>query len=166
MVVRIKKIFFILIILIQLGGNVMAGELSVNDKLEIIDVMNNYAKGIDTKNYDLFRSIFEKDVEVEIIYDSSFRSGEPVSFEGLDDWANYVEKAISEYKSTQHMLGNPLIIFENGIAKARTDLQASHYYKDKENEKTTLWGYYDTHMINKNGSWKIVKHTLTSIGSD
>ena len=34
------------------------------------------------------------------------------------------------------MLGNPLIIFENGIAKARTDLQASHYYKDKENEKT------------------------------
>ena len=166
MVVRIKKIFFILIILIQLGGNVMAGELSVNDKLEIIDVMNNYAKGIDTKNYDLFRSIFEKDVEVEIIYDSCFRSGEPVSFEGLDDWANYVEKAISEYKSTQHMLGNPLIIFENGIAKARTDLQASHYYKDKENEKTTLWGYYDTHMINKNGSWKIVKHTLTSIGSD
>lgn len=166
MVVRIKKIFFILIILIQLGGNLMAGELSVNDKLEIIDVMNNYAKGIDTKNYDLFRSIFEKDVEVEIIYDSGFRSGEPVSFEGLDDWANYVEKAISEYKSTQHMLGNPLIIFENGIAKARTDLQASHYYKDKENEKTTLWGYYDTHMINKNGSWKIVKHTLTSIGSD
>ena len=85
MVVRIKKIFFILIILIQLGGNVMAGELSVNDKLEIIDVMNNYAKGIDTKNYDLFRSIFEKDVEVEIIYDSGFRSGEPVSFEGLDE---------------------------------------------------------------------------------
>ena len=84
MVVRIKKIFFILIILIQLGGNVMAGELSVNDKLEIIDVMNNYAKGIDTKNYDLFRSIFEKDVKVEIIYDSGFRSGEPVSFEGLD----------------------------------------------------------------------------------
>ena len=47
------------------------------------------------------------------------------------------------------MLGNPLIKFEKGVAKARTDLQATHYYKDKDNEKTTLWGYYDTHMVKK-----------------
>ena len=141
-------------------------EKQEDGKFEIIDVMNNYAKGIDTKDYNLFRSIFDENVEVNIIYDPSFRSGEPVSFDGIDSWVDYVEQAISEYRSTQHMLGNPLIKFEKGVAKARTDLQATHYYKDKDNEKTTLWGYYDTHMVNKDGSWKIIKHTLTSIGSN
>ena len=166
MVANFKKILLTLIFSIQIMGNTMASDLSVNDKFEIIDVMNNYAKGIDTKNYDLFRSIFDDNVEVNIIYDSSFRSGEPVSFEGIDSWVQYVEDAISEYRNTQHMLGNPLIKYENGIVKARTDLQATHYYKNKDNEKTTLWGYYDTHMVNKDGSWKIIKHTLTSIGSN
>ena len=147
-------------------ANAVAEVLSNKYGFEIIDVMNNYAKGIDTKNYDLFRSIFDENVEVNIIYDPGFRSGEPVSFDGIDSWVQYVENAINEYRSTQHMLGNPLIKFENGVAKARTDLQATHYYKDKNNEKTTLWGYYDTHMVNKDGSWKIIKHTLTSIGSN
>tara|TARA_B100001057_G_scaffold171653_1_gene172467 strand:+ start:583 stop:1083 length:501 start_codon:yes stop_codon:yes gene_type:complete len=166
MALTLKKILLTLIFLIHIMGNSMASDLSVNDKFEIIDVMNNYAKGIDTKNYDLFRSIFDDNVKVNIIYDPSFRSGEPVSFEGIDSWVEYVENAINEYRSTQHMLGNPLIKYEDGIVMARTDLQATHYYKNKDNEKTTLWGYYDTHMVNKGGSWKIIKHTLTSIGSN
>ena len=104
MVVTIKKILLTLIFLTQTMGNAMAGDLSANDKFEIIDVMNNYAKGIDTKDYNLFRSIFDENVEVKIIYDPSFRSGEPVSFDGIDSWVDYVEQAISEYRSTQHML--------------------------------------------------------------
>ena len=109
MVVNLKKVLLTLIFLIQIMGNTMASDLSINDKFEIIDVMNNYAKGIDTKNYNLFRSIFDDSVEVNIIYDPSFRSGEPVSFEGVDARVQYVENAISEYRSTQHLLGNPLI---------------------------------------------------------
>ena len=114
MALTLKKILLTLIFLTQTMGNAMASDLSANDKFEIIDVMNNYAKGIDTKNYDLFRSIFDDNVEVNIIYDSSFRSGEPVSFDGIDSWVQYVENAISEYTSTQHMLGNPLIKYEDG----------------------------------------------------
>ena len=91
----IFSILLTLIFLTQTMGNAMAGDLSANDKIEIIDVMNNYAKGIDTKNYDLFRSIFDDNVEVNIIYDPSFRSGEPVSFDGIDSWVDYVEQAIS-----------------------------------------------------------------------
>ena len=91
MVVTIKNILLTLIFLTQTMGNAMAGDLSANDKFEIIDVMNNYAKGIDTKDYNLFRSIFDENVEVNIIYDPSFRSGEPVSFDGIDSWVDYVE---------------------------------------------------------------------------
>ena len=95
MAFTLKKILLTLILLTQIMGNAMAGDLSVNDKFEIIDVMNSYAKGIDTKNYDLFRSIFDDNVEVNIIYDPSFRSGEPVSFNGIDSWVQYVENALA-----------------------------------------------------------------------
>jgi len=43
MTLTLKKILLTLIFLTQTMGNAMAGDLSANDKFEIIDVMNNYA---------------------------------------------------------------------------------------------------------------------------
>jgi|TARA_B110000495_G_C22902366_1_gene526640 ketosteroid isomerase-like protein len=166
MVVSIKKILLTLILTIFLFGGTMAEELTTNDRLDIIDVMSSYAKGIDTKDFDFYGKIFSDDVEVNIIYDPNFRSGGQVTLNGKEEWVSYVKEAVSKYQSSQHMMGNPLIVYEGGIAKVRTDIQATHYYKEGDNKKSTLWGHYNTHMKKLNGSWKVVKHTLTSIGSD
>ena len=166
MVVSIKKILLTLILTICLFGGVMAEELTTSDRLDIIDVMSSYAKGIDTKDFDFYEKFFSEDVEVNIIYDPNFRSGDQVTLNGKEEWISYVKEAVSKYKSSQHMLGNPLISFEDGIAKVRTDIQATHYYKEGADKKSTLWGHYVTHMKKIDGSWKVVKHTLTSIGSD
>ena len=162
-----KKFFliFILGLIMTINSNANSSDLAVNDRFKIIETMNKYAIGIDTKNYDLFRSIFLDDVEVKVIYDPNWRGGGEVKFNGLENWVNYVEEAISQYRSTQHMLGNPMINFDGNIAVVRTDLQATHYYKDKPELSTTLWGFYETHMV-KDKDWKIIKHTLTSIGSN
>ena len=40
------------------GFNVQSKTVSAESRFEIIDVMNKYAIGIDTKDYKLFRSIF------------------------------------------------------------------------------------------------------------
>ena len=166
MVVTIKKILLTLILITYLFEGAMAEELTTTDRLNIIDVMSSYAKGIDTKDFDFYEKIFSEDVEVNIIYDPNFRSGDQVILNGKEEWISYVKEAVSKYKSSQHMLGNPLISFEDGIAKVRTDIQATHYYKEGADKKSTLWGHYMTHMKKIDGSWKVVKHTLTSIGSD
>ena len=166
MVVTIKKILLTLILITYLFEGAMAEELTTSDRLDIIDVMSSYAKGIDTKDFDFYEKIFSEDVEVNIIYDPNFRSGDQVTLNGKEEWISYVKEAVSKYKSSQHMLGNPLISFEDGIAKVRTDIQATHYYKEGTDKKSTLWGHYVTHMKKIDDSWKVVKHTLTSIGSD
>ena len=166
MVVTIKKILLTLILITYLFEGAMAEELTTSDRLDIIDVMSSYAKGIDTKDFDFYEKIFSEDVEVNIIYDPNFRSGDQVILNGKEEWISYVKEAVSKYKSSQHMLGNPLISFEDGIAKVRTDIQATHYYKEGTDKKSTLWGHYVTHMKKIDDSWKVVKHTLTSIGSD
>ena len=162
-----KKFFliFILGLIMTTNSNANSSDLAVNDRFKIIETMNKYAIGIDTKNYDLFRSIFLDDVEVKVIYDPNWRGGGEVKFNGLENWVNYVEEAISQYRSTQHMLGNPMISYNGKVAIFRTDLRAIHYYADKPNDSTTFWGYYETHMVNNDG-WKIIKHTLTGIGSN
>ena len=166
MVVTIKKILLTLILITYLFEGAMAEELTTSDRLDIIDVMSSYAKGIDTKDFDFYEKIFSEDVEVNIIYDPNFRSGGQVTLNGKEEWVSYVKEAVSKYQSSQHMLGNPLISFEDGIAKVRTDIQATHYYKEGTDKKSTLWGHYVTHMKKIDGSWKVFKHTLTSIGSD
>ena len=76
-----------------------------------------------------------------------------------------MKKALDGTRASQHLLGNPLINFNGEQAVVRTDLQATEYYKDTEKAKTTVWGVYETHMV-KDKSWKITRHTLTSIGSE
>ncbi|MBT4911628.1 MAG: hypothetical protein HON61_09490, partial [Alphaproteobacteria bacterium] len=61
MVVSIKKILLTLILTICLFGGVMAEELTTSDRLDIIDVMSSYAKGIDTKDFDFYEKIFSED---------------------------------------------------------------------------------------------------------
>ena len=67
MVVSIKKILLTLILITYLFEGAMAEELTTSDRLDIIDVMSSYAKGIDTKDFDFYEKIFSEDVEVNII---------------------------------------------------------------------------------------------------
>ncbi len=163
----IRKIFFsvLIIILMTMNFNLQCKDLTEMDRFKIIETMNKYAIGIDTKDYLLFRSIFLDDVKVKVIFDPNWREEGEVSFNSKEDWVAYVKESIDQYRATQHMLGNPMISFDGEIAVVRTDLQATHYYIDNPEVKTVLWGFYETHMV-KDQNWKIIKHILTSIGSE
>ena len=163
----IKNIIFGIIISIMVFPNIYAeqNKLKIEDKIAIVEVMNKYALGIDSKNYDLYKSIFIKNVEVILLYDKGLPNENEVIIYGANKWVDYVERAISEYRNTQHMLGNPLITYENEIAKVRTDLQALHYYKEFPNRSRIVWGFYNTHMKKVNEEWKIIKHSLITIGT-
>ena len=76
-----------------------------------------------------------------------------------------MKEALAGTRASQHLLGNPVINFDGEKALVRTDLQATEYYKDAKKAKTTVWGVYETHMV-KDKNWKIMRHTLTSIGSE
>ena len=163
----IRKIFFsvLIIILMTMNFNLQSKDLTEMDRFKIIETMNKYAIGIDTKDYLLFRSIFLDDVKVKVIFDPNWREEGEVSSNSKEDWVAYVKESIDQYRATQHMLGNPMISFDGEIAVVRTDLQATHYYIDNPEVKTVLWGFYETHMV-KDQNWKIIKHILTSIGSE
>ena len=129
----------------------------VADRIELMDVMLKYAKGVDERDMTLYRSVFADDVEVIGFGPNVYR--------GAAAWAAYVETALAQYGPTQHMLGPQLATVNGDAAQCRTDVQALHYLKDKPGTTLTLWATYVTDMKRINGTWKISRHELVSRGT-
>lgn len=129
----------------------------VADRIELMDVMLKYAKGVDERDLELYRSVFADDVEVV-----GFGAD---TFHGADAWSAYVKQALMQYGPTQHMLGPQLATISGDTAHCRTDVQALHYMKDKPTTTLMLWATYVTDMKRIGGSWKIQRHQLVSRGT-
>jgi len=157
---------FIFLLLLFVNVEIKAGSLSTADRLDIIDVMNKYGLAVDNKDYDLLASLFSDDVEARLIFDPTFFGGEDIIINGKEDYLAYIKEAGSLYRTSQHLIGNPLLTIENELIKVRTNLNARGYYNDRVDHTVTLWGYYETYMKKEDNMWKIVKHTFFSIGAE
>tara|TARA_B100000029_G_scaffold39453_2_gene36876 strand:- start:708 stop:1205 length:498 start_codon:yes stop_codon:yes gene_type:complete len=157
---------FIFLLLLFVNVEIKAGSLSTADRLDIIDMMNKYGLAVDNKDYDLLASLFSDDVEARLIFDPTFFGGEDIIINGKEDYLAYIKEAGSLYRTSQHLIGNPLITIENELIKVRTNLNARGYYNDRVDHTVTLWGYYETYMKKEDNMWKIVKHTFFSIGAE
>ena len=105
------KKFTLYLILVLFSFNLFASErpLTTADRLDIIDVINNYGLAVDNKDYNLFRSLFFNDVEARLVFDPSFFGGEEIIINGLDKWVAYIKESGALFKTSQHLIGNPLI---------------------------------------------------------
>jgi len=161
----LKQKCLMMVLIMAVSFDARSEGLKPEERLTIADIMSSYALALDTKDYPLLRSLFAVDVEVMMIFDSNSPDSGEIKLTGIDAWIEFVEQALDGTRASQHLLGNPVIKFNGERAIVRTDLQATEYYKDTKKAKTTVWGFYETHMV-KDKSWKITRHTLTSIGSE
>jgi ketosteroid isomerase-like protein len=122
------------------------------ERIALQDVMLNYAAGVDDRDFDQYRDCFCEDVTVLGM------APEPVY--GLDNWMDFVRKALSKYGATQHMLGPQLASIKGDNATTRTDVRALHCLKDEPGKTFTLWATYRSELIKVHGQWKIQKHEL------
>ena len=110
--------------------------------------------------------LFFNDVEARLVFDPSFFGGEEIIINGLDKWVAYIKESGALFKTSQHLIGNPLISYDGELVKVRSNLNSKGYYKGEEGRSVSLWGYYETYMQRDKDSWKITKHTFFSLGAD
>ena len=139
-----------------------AGDTS---KLDIMAVMSRYALASDTKDYDLLRSLFCDEASVSMQFDTEFLGGQGVHFDDPAAFIDFVKETAAGYRSSQHLLGNPLIELGDGAASIRLNLIATAFHKDTEIPETTLYGFYEVVLNEVSDDWKIKELTFTSIGS-
>ena len=127
--------------------------MAAADRLAAQDVIVRYANCIDERDFETYRTCFAPDVV--------FTGFTPDPVNGIDEWVVFVEKQISAFTHTQHLLGPPSAVADGEDLRLRTDLQASHFFREPEGRIFTLWGVYLTRLVRDgDGEWRMTEHHL------
>ncbi len=123
------------------------------DRMEIIDVENRYASGIDLRDKALYRSCFTDKIETN--FDPSGNS-EAIKLTA-DDWVDQAFMLVSTFESTQHIITNHTITIEGDKATCIAYLQAQHF---NTTNSLLVGGYYTNSLVRTPEGWRICKLQL------
>ena len=122
----------------------------VSDRLELSDLLDAYARGIDTKDWDLVASVFTPDATLDY---SAFGGpkGSPA------DVISWVSASVSAFPMTQHHITNRTFEIDGDAASSAAELFAPMGMAAGEGKMTMLFTggvYNDTYRRTPDG-WKI-----------
>lgn len=116
------------------------------DKLEIQELLARYARGVDTKDWELWKSVFTPDAQID--YSSA---GAAVG--SRDEVAAWLEKSLAAMPMTQHFISNVEIDLDGDRAKVR-----AMFYNPMQlpgmTELSYCGGYYHHDMVRTPEGWK------------
>jgi 3-phenylpropionate/cinnamic acid dioxygenase small subunit len=121
----------------------------LQDKLEIHELLARYARGVDTKDWALWRDVFTPDAILD--YSSA---GIPVG--SREEIATFFEQGLSVVPMTQHFISNIEVELDGDRAKAR-----AMFYNPMQlpgmDEQSYCGGYYHHELVRTPAGWKSEK---------
>jgi 3-phenylpropionate/cinnamic acid dioxygenase small subunit len=125
-------------------------------RAQIGDVVIRYATGIDTRDWDLYRSVFADEVDFDF---SSFR-GAPARMTA-DDWVKRVRRTQTGFDATTHYSSNHVIDLNGDAATCVSYMVAHHVLKSAPGGTSyMIGGHYINRLRQIGGAWKIEACTL------
>lgn len=133
----------------------------IADKLAVAETIYRYAEGIDTRDFELYRSIFATEVAIDF---TSYSGGEASTMTG-DQWVAGVVPLFTGLAATQHSMTNPLAEVDGDTATCRMYMQAHHVLDPGDPAAWfTIGGYYDDTLVRSSDGphgWLLTGVTLT-----
>ena len=118
---------------------------TLSDRLEINDLLTRYATAVDTKDWDLFKTVFTDDAHID--YTSA--GGEKGS---RDDIAAWLDKSVGMFPMTQHLIANVAVDLDGDNATVRAMFfnpmgmpKGINFY---------VGGYYNHTLVRTADGWK------------
>jgi 3-phenylpropionate/cinnamic acid dioxygenase small subunit len=119
---------------------------AVQDKLEIHELLARYARGVDTKDWELWKSVFTPDAQVD--YSSA---GAPVG--PPHEIAVWLEQGLQVVPMTQHFISNIEVDLRGDKAKVR-----AMFYNPMQlpgmADMSFCGGYYHHDMVRTDDGWR------------
>lgn len=127
---------------------------SLQDRVDIIDLMNRYALGVDRRDWALYRSCFEDTFRIRA-------EGWPEVM-AADAWVDIVRAGIHNYEATQHQMSNHSVDVDGDRAHCIVYIRAVHHQPNAEGgPRWVLVGYYDLGLARHAAGWQIADFNLT-----
>ena len=119
---------------------------AVADKIEIQELLARYARGVDTKDWELWKTVFTPDAHLD--YSSA---GIPAA--SRDEIAAVFEKAMAAIPMTQHYISNVEIDLDGDNAKVLAMFYNPMHLPGMA-EQSYCGGYYHHDMVRTSEGWK------------
>ena len=128
------------------------------DRLDILDLMNSYATGLDARDWVLWRSVFTDETVFDL---SSWNQVAPRSLVTEKVVKNQA-RVFAELTVTQHFLTNHRITINADSARCIAHMRAEHWLRDEDGSESryTMFGYYDDKFIKTADGWKMCEMQL------
>lgn len=127
------------------------------DFINITSCLYRYALGIDTRDWELYRSIFTDRVHM----DFSSYDGSEVADMTADEWVAAVRPLFEGLDATQHLMTNPMVDVKGDEASCRMYMQAAHFLQTSSGSpEYTIGGYYNDRLVRTPKGWLISAVTL------
>jgi SnoaL-like domain len=127
------------------------------DRTHIIDVANRYASGLDRRDWQLLRSIFTDEIDMEF-GSVGIRSGR---YEA-DRWVRNSEVLFAGFGPTQHTLTNHAVTIDGDAAHTTVYMQAEHFIVEDApaDNRWTIGGWYEHDLERRGDGWLIHRMAL------
>jgi 3-phenylpropionate/cinnamic acid dioxygenase small subunit len=120
------------------------------DRLEIDDLLTRYTVALDTRRWDLLATVFTPDATIDYTSSEGIKGQFP-------EVAAWLEKALTPFTATQHLLGNRHIELDGDQGTGRTYFFNPNTLTDEAGAATMLFvgGFYLDKFMRTAEGWRI-----------
>ena len=129
-------------------------DLDRDARQEIADVLVRYATGIDTRDWDLFRTCFTPDCLAEYT--------DIGTWEGVDAITEFMTESHEGMGHTMHRITNQAIAAQVDGATARSYVDAILMAADGQSGMNAI-GFYDDRLVRTDEGWRIAHRSYTMV---
>ncbi|SNS87079.1 nuclear transport factor 2 family protein [Rhodococcoides kyotonense] len=132
--------------------------MSLDAHQQITKLMARFARGIDLRDWDLYRSVFTDEIEIDY---TSYRAGNGGMFKA-EDWVQRGRMLFPGLAASQHFLSNLDITVDGDRGTVVSYVRAEHVLPNTAGDAVfTIGGYYTDSVVLVGGEWRICKKQLT-----
>ena len=127
-----------------------AGLRAAADRIEIHELLNRYAFGIDNWDWDVLRRVFTADAVVDFSSMGRYVEGES-TVEGIESIIAWYEGALEKFRGVLHFMTNHMVDLDGDRARATCLMQVLHL---------PMGGVYRADCVRTSSGWRIRRLAL------
>ena len=128
------------------------------DEAELRDLIHRYAFGLDTEDWELWRSVFADQVAIDL---TDFQPGpipEPID---ADIHVRGARRLFANLDASQHFIGTHRFEIDGDRAVIKAHMRAEHWLSSGEGgDRYTMFGTYTDECIRTPDGWKMTRVKL------